>query len=204
MKKLVFILVILCSISSLGQNKDSINLKIDHPKSSDFNDLLSFEKIDFRKIMLYGGNLKGKSFIIVAKEYWEGKLTKEDTIVNSSKMVVRKTITSDTLKINYIAKKKTLDSLRVNFNILQHFGIPRTFKVSKSKMYSTRDLSNGKNIKFSTGQSFPLLVYSLPYVDPKRPKYGFYCELTAGGIPPNKWGEHYDIEHYIVFELIIK
>ena len=58
-----------------------------------------------------------------------------------------------------------------------------------------------KNIPIN--KTMPFFVYSLPYEDPKRPGYMFYCELTAKGIPPEKWWNKYKVPHFIVVEMKI-
>lgn len=60
------------------------------------------------------------------------------------------------------------DSLRINFNF-PNYGSSRENSKMKSNMYSLRDgiSSHEKDVKISSKGSVPLLVYSLPYEDPK-------------------------------------
>ncbi len=68
---------------------------------------------------------------------------------------------------------------------------------------SFKDENNNviKGDKISVGEKIPFMVYSLPYADPNG-SYK-YCQLTDEGIPPEKWGEHYKVQHYIIFYLRI-
>ena len=200
MNKLFFLFGILFTTLSFGQKPDSLSLKIDYGvKSEEFQDYLLMKYIDFYKVKISDENLKEKSFTIISKEYWGKKMTKVDTILNLSKSPRK--ITSDSLAFNVITEKVNADSLQIYFSFKGLFSITRKFKTTEANNYSTRDLSNGKETKFGYGKSFPLLVYSLPYKDPKYPGYLFYCELSKEGIPPEQWGEKFNLEHYIIFEM---
>ena len=90
---------------------------------------------------------------------------------------------------------------QIYFKFKGLFSTTRKYKTTEANNYSTRDLSNGEETKIQIGKTFPLIAYSLPYKDPKYPGYLFYCELTKEGFPPEKWGEKFNLEHYIVFEM---
>lgn len=200
MKKLFILIGILFSITCVGQKSDSLALKIDYGvKSEEFQDYLLMKRIDFYKVDVSGKNLKEKTLTIVSKEYWNKKKIKVDTIVNISQSSRR--LENDSLKFNIITEKVNKDSLQIYFKFKGLFSTTRKYKTTKSSNYSARDLSNGIETKFHYGESFPLIVYSLPYKDPKYPDYLFYCELSREGISPEEWGEKFNLEHYIVFEM---
>tara|TARA_R110002124_G_C8710318_1_gene494840 strand:- start:48 stop:659 length:612 start_codon:yes stop_codon:yes gene_type:complete len=200
MNKLIFIIIILSTYLSFGQKSDSLSLKIDYGvKSEEFQDYLLMKYIDFYKVKASDKNLKDKSFTIISKEYWNKNLTRIDTVINLSN-TARK-ITTDSLKFNIITEKINKDSLQIYFSFKGLFSTTRKFKTTEANNYSARDLSNGIETKFEYGNSFPLIVYSLPYKDPKYPGYLFYCELSREGIPPEQWGEKFNLEHYIIFEM---
>ncbi|WP_299229710.1 hypothetical protein [uncultured Psychroserpens sp.] len=200
MNKLIFIIIILSTYLSFGQKSDSLSLKIDYGvKSEEFQDYLLMKHIDFYKVKVSDKNLKDKSFTIISKEYWNKNLTKTDTIINLSNSARK--ITNDSLKFNIITEKTDKDSLQIYFSFKGLFSTTRKFKTTEANNYSARDLSNGIETKFEYGNSFPLIVYSLPYKNPKYPGYLFYCELSREGIPPEQWGEKFNLEHYIIFEM---
>ena len=198
MNKLIFIIIILSAYFSFGQKSDSLSLKIDYGvKSEEFQDYLLMKYIDFYKVKVSDTSLKDKSFIIISKEYWNKKLTKTDTVVTLSD----RKIASDSLKFNIITERIDKDSLQIYFSFNGLFSTTKKFKTTEANNYSARDLSDGLVTKFEYGKSFPLIVYSLPYKDPKYPGYLFYCELSREGIPPEQWGEKFNLEHYIIFEM---
>ena len=198
--KALFLLSLLSFTVCFSQNQDSLKLKIDYGVASEeFQDYLLMKNIDFYKVNISNKNLKGKIFTLVSKEYWNKELTKTDTIINL-KNSPRK-IEADTLSFNIITEKVSKDSLQLFVKFKGLFSTNRKYKTTETNSYSTRDLSNGIETNFQLGKSFPLLVYTLPYKDPKYPDYLFYCELTKEGIPPEEWGDKFNLEHYIIFEM---
>ncbi len=92
----------------------------------------------------------------------------------------------------------------VDFQIyLPRGAVKKKFKTIDSNMYQLRSLSNGKSTKFAFDENIPILVFSLPYIDPLRSNIYRYCKLTKNGIPPEKGGEEFNIEHYIIFRIKI-
>ncbi|GAB3816348.1 hypothetical protein GCM10028895_11460 [Pontibacter rugosus] len=84
-------------------------------------------------------------------------------------------------------------------------GLNPKYKSNKTDLYSLRDATGslGDPVRVPLNSSFPLFVYSLPYVDPKQPDLYQYCALTQDAVPPSEWGSKYGVKHYIVFELEI-
>jgi len=200
MKKLFILMVTFFSMLCFGQTSDSLTLKIDYGvKSEEFQDYLLMKHIDFYKVNISSKTLKEKTFKLVSKEYWNKKMIKADTIVNLSKSP--RGILSDSLKFNIITEKIDKDSLQIYFKFKGLFSTTRKYKTTKANNYSARDLSNGIETKIQLGKFFPLIVYSLPYKDPKYPGYLFYCELSRESIPPENWGERFNLKHYIIFEM---
>lgn len=198
--KALFLLSFLSFTVCFSQNQDSLKLKIDYGVASEeFQDYLLMKNIDFYKVNISNKNLKGKTFTLVSKEYWNKELTKTDTIINLKNSPRR--IESDTLSFNIITEKVSKDSLQFFVKFKGLLSINRKYKTTEANSYSARDLSNGIETNFQLGKSFPLLVYTLPYKDPKYPDYLFYCELTKEGIPPEEWGDKFNLEHYIIFEM---
>ena len=72
--KALFLLSLLSFTVCFSQNQDSLKLKIDYGVASEeFQDYLLMKNIDFYKVNISNKNLKGKTFTLVSKEYWNKK-----------------------------------------------------------------------------------------------------------------------------------
>lgn len=203
MRKLFIFIFFIFSIICKSQESAGIKLIINQGvESSELQDLLKFKEIDYFTIIVTGEELKGKKFAIVSKEYWDKDLKNTDTIADLSKTPIPG-LNNDTLITKILAEKSDNDSLRISFNFKRLFGVTKKYKTTTLNTYSTRNLSNGKNVNINLGESFPLLVYTLPYENPEYPGWLFYCELTRDGVATEDWGEKYNLKHYVVFEMII-
>ena len=191
--------VLLISQNGFGQGKDSVNLKVDWgTESKELQDYYRFQNIDYFKVAFKGDQLKNSFYLLVSKEYWDGKLSKTDTVVNSRGMEMK--IGENEFKFRVMAQKAEEDTVKFQF-FFSNFSITKKFKASKQDTYSLRDISNNKSVNVAVKMPLTLFAYSLPYQDPKRPGWLMYCELSREGIPPEKWGEKFGVKHYIIFEL---
>ena len=205
MKIIFYLSFLFVTVSAYSQTSDSASLLVKYgAKSAELQDLLVFKKIDYFSILVNSPELKGKKFALISKEYWDGKITRTDTIEDFGNSP-GPGLPSDSLAITVLSEKMTKDSLRISFTFKSQFkfGLTKKFQTTLSDYYSTRDLSNGESTNIAIGNTFPLLVYTLPYKNPKTPGWLYYYQLTKEGLPPKDWGKKYNIEHYIVFEMII-
>ena len=191
------ILTFCCSIS-LAQETDSVTLEVNTVESRELLDYYRFEGIHYYKMQVSGESINDKYFILSSMEYWNGKLTKLDTIANTK--LYRMKNGTDTLGIRVMSKKTDSDTIKFQFH-LPRFSTTRKYPTSQKDTYSLRDITSNRKATFAATESINLLVYSLPYEDPERPGYLFYCELSREGVPPEKWGEKFGVLHYIVFQL---
>jgi len=196
----IFGILIFSCLISFAQKTDSVTLEVNTVESRELLDYYRFEGIDYFKMQAYGQNIKDQYFILYSMAYWNGKLTKVDTIANT-KMYQMKNRT-DTLGIRVISKKTDSDTIKFQFH-LPRFSTTRKYPAIEKNTYSLRDITTNGNETFVAADPITLLVYSLPYEDPERPGYLFYCELSREGTPPEKWGEKFGVEHYIIFKLLL-
>ena len=185
--------------TTFSQEQDTIKLVREFvPKSEELLDYYRFEGIDYLKIKAKGRKLADKNILIISREYWNKKVTRIDTCVNTAKLGI--TAGANELNISVMTKKEDKDSIKFVF-FFPRFYTTKFFKSLKGGNYSLRDPFNGKEQSFSTKEQIMLLVHSLPYQDPKNPGFSSYCELSSKGVPPPQWGEKYGVEHYITFEI---
>ncbi len=145
-----------------------------------------------------GQSIEDQYFILSSMEYWDGELTKIDTIANTK--MYRMKNGSDTLEIRVMSKKIDSDTIKFQFH-LPRFSTNKEFTTTTKNTYSLRDITSNRQGTFGANNPINLLVYSLPYEDPERPGYLFYCKLSREGVPPEKWGKKFGVEHYIIFKL---
>jgi hypothetical protein len=185
--------------TTFSQEKDTIQLVREFaPKSEELLDFYRFEGIDYIKIKAKGKSLADKNILIISREYWNKKVTKVDTCLNTSKMGMK--AGTNELSISVMSKREDKDSIKFVF-FFPRFYATKFFKALKGGNYSLRDPFNGKEQSYSAKEQIMLLVHSLPYQDPKQPGFSSYCELSSKGVPPSQWGEKYGVEHYITFEI---
>lgn len=189
----------------IGQTIDSVQVKLKYGADDpDLKFYMMANKIDLYKIKIANSTSRPVKFTIVSKEIWDGNITKVDTLMSAKYFNKLSLNTGDSLNLSVLTSHITSDSIRFNFDFNRAGSTYVKFSKSKSESYSLRDgvLSNGRQIKLSSNGVYPLLVYSLPYEDPKYPGYLFYCKLTGENISPLDWYEKYGIKHYIIFDLI--
>lgn len=187
-----------CCLMSLAQGTDSVTLEVNMVESRELLDYYRFEGIDYYNMQVSGESIVDQYFILSSMEYWNGKLTKVDTIANSK--MFRMKNGADTLGIRVMSKMTDSDTIKFQFH-LPRFSTTRKFLTTQKNTYKLRDITSDSEETFVITDPINLLVYSLPYEDSERPGYLFYCELSREGTPPEKWGEKFGVEHYIVFKL---
>ncbi|MGF1636478.1 MAG: hypothetical protein ACFCUU_05350 [Cyclobacteriaceae bacterium] len=184
--------------ASFCLDTDSIKVQVSGVESKELRDYYNFEGIDYFKFKIIGNGIENQFFIVTSHEYSDGKQIKNDTLANT-KMHRLKNF-KDTLDIRVICKK--IDSLttKIQFH-LPRFTITKNFKTLAKDTYKLRDATSNGEQTIAATEAMNLLVYSLPYEDPKYPGYLQYCELSREGIPPEKWGDKFGVKHYIIFKL---
>jgi hypothetical protein len=162
--------------------------------NKELRDLLYFHNLDYYKISIAGSDLKGTNYYIVAKEIWNGKIKKADTIFKSTQLEMFK-IATDTLSFRIISGKTDDKNLRVRFDF-GRFSLTENYKCTRSDQYSLRDF--GSNHKIEIGKPF----YAFAYILPTEHKDGSksWCEVEADGNIED-WGTKFGIKHYLLFEM---
>jgi hypothetical protein len=185
-----------------SQKQDSLQVKINWGvESKELQDFYRFENLDYFLINTQGAIIKGKYYKIILKEYWHKNLLRTDTLVNTRKM--KMPLKAEELSFKLMSKKVEPDSVKLML-IFPNFMIGRKYKTTKANTYSLRDISNGKAIHHHISKPLTLFAYSLPYQDPKQPGWLLYCELSKEGIPPEKWGKKFNIEHYLTLDIVFE
>lgn len=183
----------------LAQEQEKITISSEYgPKSQELLDYYRFQGVDYFKMKIKGSTLAEKKFMIISKEYWNSKVSKIDTSVNSGRMGIK--AGTNEFEMTVISKKENKDSAKFMFSF-PRFLTTKYFRTMPTDSYSLRDPFNGKEYEYKANETIMLLVLSLPYKDPKNPGWTSYCELSSKGVPPSEWGEKYGIEHYITFEM---
>lgn len=202
-----FLLSIL-SVISFGQQQDSARIRVTRgSKIEEIRELFDIDKIDYFKVTAKDTTLRNTYFILTIAEYWNGKLTKRDTILSDEESKESLRYTDSDTAFSFTLMTKPANAEKINFSFrFPSMGMQTKFKKINSDNYSLRDAinSDGEFVNVPKNRTFPLLVYSLPYQDPKKPGYLFYCELTADSVPPEQWGKKYNIKHYIIVYMRIK
>ncbi len=198
---LIFSTLLLCFSQMLtAQNKPTGSIVMTTKPLSEQREILDifrFQNIDYYQTTIKGA-IKGKYYSITAKEIWNGKVTKTDTLFDSSKgeLAFIGKHKTDSLKFSIMASKVDKKKLKVNFS-LDRVGIYREYKSTPSDSYSLRDVATQMTIE--PGMPFYAFAYILPY----KLKSGgsSWCAVESSGKDIEKWGQEFGIKHYILFEM---
>jgi hypothetical protein len=163
--------------------------------NQEMSDLLQFENIDFYKVEFIGKDISEKNYVLIAKEMWDGKLKRTDTIINTSKYPKMSEPKSDTLKLKVYAKRTDEPKLKLWFRFPK-FGINKNYDAIMSDDYSLRDTGINETIEF--GKNFYAFTYILPY---EKDGYKFWCAVDDSGKNVENWGKEFGIKHYLIFEM---
>lgn len=201
MKKLLSIGLIVISTISLAQS--DVKMKSDYLSDNpEIRDILQFEGIEYFKLSFTGKDLANKSYHLSVKEVWNGKIKSDSTIINSAEMPAPQfqKINDTIFKLKVISKLMDDNKLKVTFKF-PRFSTTREFDAVKSKDYSLRNVAkaNATNIKYN--EKFYLLAYILPY---EKDGYKYYCAVESSGKDIESWGKEFEIEHYLIFEMIFE
>lgn len=208
--RLILLLLItthLLSFDAKGQTVDSIMVKANYGfKNDELKMLMRIDHVDYYKVTFQNKKFKGNPYLhFTTKEYLKGVLVKKDTLISLdfAKEYLKFKNVDSTSVLSLVTKPKG-DSITFHYNLLG-IEFSKNYKRIVRDDYSLRDglVTNESYKSIPTNSTLPLFVYSLPYEDPKKPGYKFYCALTAEGISPDKWWDKYKVEHYIIVELKI-
>lgn len=199
------LLLLLLHLDGYGNPTDSTTITVVWDmRSSELRDVLRLQNIEYFQVQFSDTSLRGKHFKLVSKEYHKGKLTAtRDFFAETAYPEAFEFGKNDSVfQFKFISHQpeKKLTHFLLQFS---RVGLNPKFKSRDTDLYSLRDATGslGKPVRVPLYTSFPLFVYSLPYVDPKNPDVYQYCALTQDAVPPGEWGDVYGVKHYIVFEL---
>ncbi|RYD87855.1 MAG: hypothetical protein EOP54_28140 [Sphingobacteriales bacterium] len=199
MKPILFILLAVLQISvCMAQQKPSGSIVMTSKIYSDNNeimDLMRFENIDYFKTLFKGDSLKNKKFTITAKQFWKGKLSKVDTLLNTSIFEYIGINKTDSIPLRVISRINGKD-IEIKF-IFDRFEVSHTFKGLKTKDYSLRDF--GTSLPIEPNKPFYAFAYILPHENEDGSKQ--WCAVESSGKDIETWGKEFGIKHYILFEM---
>lgn len=196
--KRLFILCCLLPFLSPGQALEDgkINMTTTYgSKIPELRDVLNFENIDYFNVQFSGNELKGKDYLLIVKELWDGEVKDTDTLVNTSENKRLNALASSDLKFTVTAKKSGESTLKIQFKFPQ-FGMTKSYKATNSEDYSLRDV--GTNLVIEEGKSFAAFAYILPY---EKDGWKMWCAVDSSGKDIESWGHEFGLKHYLIFEM---
>ncbi|RZJ59008.1 MAG: hypothetical protein EOO45_26120 [Flavobacterium sp.] len=180
-----------------SQNKNGIKMAGDPQPwgNQDMLRLANWQHLEYHKVKFTGKELKGKNWMIVYKEIWYGKVNKVDTLFNTKNNSFAGPLKEDTLSFAVMGGRSGAKSLKTEF-FFDRFAVNHDYIAVNSDDYSLRILDRQSNIE--TGKPFYAFAYILPY---EKDGFKYYCAVEGSGKDVEKWGNEFDIEHYILFEM---
>lgn len=190
-----------------AQPNDSTTITVNWDmQSAELRDVLRLQDIDYFSVAFTDTSLRGKHFKIRSKEYRNGKLTATRDHFTETDYPAAFAFHNDSASFGFKVLAHQSQKKQTHFMFqFDRVGLNPTYKSRNTPLYSLRDATGslGEPVRVPLHTPFPLLVYSLPYVDPKHPDLYQYCALTQDAVPPSEWGKTFGVKHYIVFELEI-
>ena len=162
-------------------------------------DFFQLEDIQYQKLTFTSKDLGNKTYKLSVKEFWDGKITKDSTIVDTKMFPdFLKTVGDTIFTLRVISKFTDEHKLKMSF-MFPRFSTKREFDatfIDDWSAYSLRKVVGTEIVEFD--KSFHLMVYMLPYiVDNTRQ----YCAVENSGEDIENWGKRFGIKHYLVFEM---
>ncbi len=207
MKRLFLLAAALMSFSSItAQQTETKGLKmVSKPMTDDpdLNNFLSFEGLDYYTIAFHDEKLKNKNYHITVKELWNGKVTSESTVFNSAEIGIEQfeKVNDTILKFKVLSKHTHDQKLKLSF-MFDKFVVTKEYDAIDSDMYSLRNVVDERNLNLNYNEKFYLLAYILPHV--REDGSSSWCEVGTSGDDVENWGKKFDIEHYLVFEMLFE
>ncbi len=205
-KKLSLLLfLILNSALFFAQTDDSFQLKAEYvsPNSQEDFQMQLFEGINKLKFSL-GNNkdLVGKDYKITIREYQDGELKTENTVLDTQEENLPKI--DSTFQFTLIAQN-ILNYEKIGF-FFPRFMNKKTFKTNEifnDGDFSLRQINVGeKFLNFQLKEPFQIALITPPNRDPSKGNLG-YCEVSQGGIEIEKWYDKYKIPQFFLIYLEI-
>lgn len=188
---------------SQTDQKNQIELTSDDTiKTSEIQDILKFEGIEYLKLSFTGKELTDKSYKLTVKEIWDGKLKTESTIVDSKEAPFDqlKKVNDTVFNLKIISKLTNDHKLKMTFKFPK-FSKKQKFDAIPSEDYSLRNIAETTGTAIKYGESFYLLAYILPY---EKDGNKYWCAVESSGKDIENWGKEFGIKHYLVFEMIFE
>lgn len=205
MKTLPIALFLLVGFSPIiqAQTTNDFTLKSKYSsENKEIRDILDFEGIDYSTLTFSGKELADKSFHLTVKEIWDGKITSDSTVMNSTSIPIEmfQKINDTVFSMTVISKHTDDDKLKMTFKF-PRFSTTCEFNATSSEDYSLRNVAKAEGTALRYGQKFYLLAYILPY---EKDGSKYWCAVESSGKEIETWGSEFGIKHYLVFEMIFQ
>lgn len=201
MKKvmLITITILLLTLGAFAQSdiKMRVNHKFDSP---DIVSILKFQNIGLEKLMFSGEVLKDKYFLISVKEYTNGKLTKEETALDSKDLGDLGKVKGNTLDFRVLSERTSDGMAKFDFQF-DRFSTEKQYKVGeKFNGFVLKDfIGANPEIAIPVNKSTYILIYMMPYI--RKDGSGAYCAVAQSGDNPEEFGTKYAIPTYFLISI---
>ena len=206
MKDLLLTFLILNSSILLAQSAKSYELKAEHlsPESKKDFQMEMFEGINKIRFSLDNqSELNGKDYKIVIREYRDGKLDKEQVVLNTKEENLPKI--DSTFQFTLIAQNLlNYEKIGFFFPRFMNKKIFKTDEVFKDGDFDLRMINVGTDhLSFQLNEPFQIALITPPNRDPGKGDLG-YCEVSQGGIEIEQWYGKYEISQFflVYFEVL--
>lgn len=197
MKNLFLALALVC-LSTLSAQQNEIQLQTSYgSENEEIHQLMRFQGVETTKLAFSGNSLKGKHYRFLLKEFKDGKLLKQDTLMDSKKYGFE-AVDSTVFNLQYYVKTQVNNTIKMSLKF-SRFSTPRTVEITKTEdEYALHDfLGNQKYLTIQPKTETNILVYFLPFLN-KESGFKSYCDVSGSKHKPEDWGTVYGIPSYFI------
>jgi len=201
---LLFTVYLLSTYNILGQYSE-IQLETQFgAKNQEVFEMMRFNGIQSNLLTFTGEKLKGKNYLLIIKEYSNGKLSRQDTIIDTKASQYISEVTKDTLRFKFFFQTISQNVVKMHIQA-PRFTINKEYDVKKSTDdYALHDFNGGKKyIPIALGKSNYVLGYFLPYLR-KGTSCKSYCDVSASPHKHEEWGDKLGLPNYFLIQVLFQ
>jgi len=220
MKKIILVGLILISFCSVHSKQDSTLMVYKHSESKEMKLLYELLGVQYESISFSDTNIRDKKIFLSIDEYEKGKIIRTDSLNLSERVDTIPTVMPNGDTMIYIldnASKvmfsKYLNEYNIDFmgkfdkdTMLLLLNFPKirmTTKLRCNNMYMIRPANpcgESDTVVIGLNKSVPIFSFNPPFKIGENA--GNYCIVATKD--PKDWYKEYKIEHYYMFNILIK
>ena len=203
-KTFTLLFFIFLSLQLQSQSKIQLLSELVNPKSQEEFESNLFQGINKLKFQFESPEIAvGKNYKIIIREFKNGKLGSEKTVINTKEENLPKI--DKEFKFTVVAQQ-LLNNEKIGFffNNFMNKQIYNVDTIFPDGTFDLRDVTgNTSKIDFEFGKEIQIALITPPNENPKAGNLG-YCEVSKGNINVESWFKKYRIPQFFLIYLVVE